>query len=95
MADDYARHNRQVQAWTEAKRYRRANTAVAAAPELLVINSDPSHFDKKGLFAGNYVSAQCAPDVVAALQALFPDAGISFIKAEPASGGRDVLKIVW
>ena len=41
------------------------------------------------------LSAQCMPDIVAALKRIFTDVDIEFVRAAPASGGKDVLSIKW
>lgn len=40
-------------------------------------------------------ATQCMPDIVAALRLVFTDADIAFVKAAPASGGKDILCVKW
>jgi hypothetical protein len=55
--------------------------------------------DIKGLLCehgGNLkLSEPCMNDIVAALKTEFPDSKVAFVKAAPASGGKDVLTVCW
>lgn len=59
---------------------------------------------KTGLMIGSSIagcgmsmrlSEPCMADIVAALKAEFPDSKVAFVKAAPASGGKDVLTVCW
>ena len=53
---------------------------------------------KSGLLVSGYgtrIAEPCMADIVAALKAVFPDSRVSFAKAAPASGGKDVLTVAW
>ncbi len=41
------------------------------------------------------IAAPCMDDIVAALKGVFPDSEVEFVKAAPASGGKDVLSVRW
>ena len=46
-------------------------------------------------FSGTRFSAPAMPDIVAKLRALFPGSRVEFVKAAPASGGKDLLLVNW
>lgn len=53
---------------------------------------------KSGLITSGYglsFSEPCMDDIVLALKSEFPDSKVAFVKAAPASGGKDVLTVSW
>jgi len=53
---------------------------------------------KSGLITSGYglsFAEPCMDDIVLALKSEFPDSKVAFVKAAPASGGKNVLTVSW